>query len=102
MGMEEFREGMLARNTYCGVEPMGPFYSMRPVPGSRFGLRYAHVDVERSVVVHMGAFHVRRCRGEGGQQGIHLQRFAAVTVERWYFDAGEPQKRAKRRGERGG
>lgn len=87
-GMGEFRESMLAHHTFSGVEPMGPFFSMRPVPGSRFGLRYAHVDVERPVVVHMGAFHVRRCRLADGGEGVRLDRFAATTVERWYFDAG--------------
>mmetsp|Transcript_26 Transcript_26/g.86 ORF Transcript_26/g.86 Transcript_26/m.86 type:complete len:539 (+) Transcript_26:21-1637(+) len=87
VGMPEFLPSMLQRGTYGGCEPMGPFFSMRPVPGSRFGLRYAHVNVERAVVVRLAAFHVRRCQLQDGSEGVRLDRFAATTVERWYFDA---------------
>eukprot|EP01104_Vermistella_antarctica_P014282 TRINITY_DN4462_c0_g1_i2.p1 TRINITY_DN4462_c0_g1~~TRINITY_DN4462_c0_g1_i2.p1 ORF type:complete len:613 (+),score=73.74 TRINITY_DN4462_c0_g1_i2:241-2079(+) len=43
----------IPRPTYTGCHPMGWVWSMRPIPGCRFGLRFVHRDVTIPSTVHL-------------------------------------------------
>ncbi|XP_054632636.1 acyl-coenzyme A thioesterase 5-like [Dunckerocampus dactyliophorus] len=69
--------------TYSGVEQMGLLWSLRPVPGSKPGLRLKKMNVqtpmEFTISVHLGY------RTEGFMDQVAL---ASQVVERWYMAPG--------------
>nr|XP_023694720.1 acyl-coenzyme A thioesterase 4-like isoform X1 [Paramormyrops kingsleyae] len=69
--------------TYEGVEPMGLLWSLRPVPGSRTGLRLRkkHVASPMVVCISMYEGHVSQRFGE-------LVALACAVTERWYMGPG--------------
>ena len=66
--------------TYTGVERMGFIWSMIPVPGSRFGLRYSHRDVTIPMEVDI---MVGRCYKFKNQ--IVFEKMNSVSTNRWYM-----------------
>lgn len=69
--------------TYCGVEPMGLLWSLRPVPGSPPGLRLRVRDVESPMEVMISVY-----QGHISEGFSKLKALAAVLVERWYMALG--------------
>ncbi|KAM6973325.1 acyl-coenzyme A thioesterase 3-like [Aplochiton taeniatus] len=69
--------------TYDGVDPMGLIWSMRPVPGSRNGLRLRKHEVLSPYIVHISAYKGHLSRGFKEQTAL-----ASVVVERWYMAPG--------------
>ncbi|KAF3843911.1 hypothetical protein F7725_015959 [Dissostichus mawsoni] len=69
--------------TYSGVEPMGLLWSLRPVPGSKSGLRMRKMNVQTPMVVTISVY-------QGHQMEGFLDRvsLASVVVERWYMAPG--------------
>ncbi|KAI3366612.1 hypothetical protein L3Q82_009292, partial [Scortum barcoo] len=69
--------------TYTGKEPMGLLWSVRPVPGSRKGLRLRKMDVCSPMLVNISVYggHV----AEGFMEQPPL---ASVLTERWYMAPG--------------
>ncbi|XP_076863383.1 acyl-CoA thioesterase 19 [Brachyhypopomus gauderio] len=82
--------------SYSGVEPMGLLWSMRPVPGSRTGLRFRKIDactpIEVRISVYGGHLH------EGFQEKSPL---ASVVVERWYMAPGTQRVDVREKGLKG-
>ncbi|XP_061898970.1 peroxisomal succinyl-coenzyme A thioesterase-like isoform X1 [Entelurus aequoreus] len=69
--------------TYSGLEPMGLLWSLRPVPGSRPGLRMRKMKVQTPMEVTIS---VRR--GHGTQGFLDQVVLASQAVERWYMAPG--------------
>ncbi|KAI9547476.1 hypothetical protein NQZ68_017025 [Dissostichus eleginoides] len=69
--------------TYSGVEPMGLLWSLRPVPGSKTGLRLRKMNVQTPMVVTISMY-------QGHQTECFLDQvlLASVVVERWYMAPG--------------
>ncbi|XP_070785453.1 peroxisomal succinyl-coenzyme A thioesterase-like [Enoplosus armatus] len=82
-GTVSVAEDLSFGGTYTGKEPMGLLWSMRPVPGSRPGLRLRKLDVCIPMVVHVSVYggHV----AEGFREKAPL---ASVLTERWYMAPG--------------
>uniref|UniRef100_A0A4W5QUT1 Acyl-CoA thioesterase 19 n=1 Tax=Hucho hucho TaxID=62062 RepID=A0A4W5QUT1_9TELE len=69
--------------TYDGVKPMGLLWSMRPVPGSRIGLRLRKKEVHTPMLVHISVY--RGHMSQGFKEQVAL---ASVVTERWYMSPG--------------
>ncbi|KAM4618597.1 peroxisomal succinyl-coenzyme A thioesterase-like [Polymixia lowei] len=69
--------------TYDGVESMGLLWSMRPVPGSRTGLRLRKKDPKTPMEVTVSVYHGHLTEGFREQAVL-----ASVLVERWYMAPG--------------
>ncbi|XP_039988269.1 acyl-coenzyme A thioesterase 1-like [Xiphias gladius] len=69
--------------TYSGVEPMGLLWSLRPVPGSRPGLRMRKMNVQTPMEVTISVFQGHQTEGFLDQVPL-----ACVMVERWYMAPG--------------
>ncbi|KAM9753425.1 peroxisomal succinyl-coenzyme A thioesterase-like isoform 1-T1 [Menidia menidia] len=69
--------------TYSGVEPMGLLWSLRPVPGSKPGLRMRKKNIQSPMVLMISVYQGHLCEGFGA--GVPL---AGVMVERWYMAPG--------------
>ncbi|XP_064846038.1 acyl-coenzyme A thioesterase 1-like isoform X1 [Oncorhynchus masou masou] len=69
--------------TYEGVDPMGLLASMRPIPGSRSGLRFRIKKVHTPMVVHISVY-----RGHVSQGFREQVALASVVTERWYMAPG--------------
>ncbi|XP_071369067.1 acyl-coenzyme A thioesterase 1-like [Centroberyx affinis] len=69
--------------TYDGVEPMGLLWSLRPVPGSRPGLRFRKRDVQTPMEVQVSVYQGHQTEGFGERAVL-----ASVPVERWYMAPG--------------
>ncbi|XP_070709679.1 peroxisomal succinyl-coenzyme A thioesterase-like [Pempheris klunzingeri] len=82
--------------TYTGKEPMGLLSSMRPVPGSRKGLRLRKMDVCTPLLVNISVYsgHV----AEGFMEQAPL---ASVLTERWYMAPGVRRIDIREKGVRG-
>ncbi|XP_043084319.1 acyl-CoA thioesterase 19 isoform X2 [Puntigrus tetrazona] len=66
--------------TFEGVEGMGLFWSMRPVPESKPGRRFRKKDVQTPVKVMFSVYEGHLARGF--KQHVPL---ASATAERWYL-----------------
>ncbi|XP_076153332.1 peroxisomal succinyl-coenzyme A thioesterase-like [Alosa pseudoharengus] len=77
--MEDASKG----GTYVGVEPMGLLWSLRPVPGSRHGLRLRKRDVLSPMVVNISVY-----KGHTNQGFSEKDALATVVTERWYLTPG--------------
>ncbi|XP_029902529.1 peroxisomal succinyl-coenzyme A thioesterase-like [Myripristis murdjan] len=69
--------------TYTGAEPMGLLWSMRPVPGSRTGLRLRKMDVRSPMVVLISVYKGHVFEGFREQPPM-----ASAVTERWYMAPG--------------
>ncbi|KAM9807677.1 acyl-coenzyme A thioesterase 1-like [Neosynchiropus ocellatus] len=69
--------------TYSGVEPMGLMWSMRPVPGSKPGLRLRIKNVQKPMEVTISVYQGHQTEGFGEKVKL-----ATVLVERWYMAPG--------------
>ncbi|KAJ7997654.1 hypothetical protein DPEC_G00214380 [Dallia pectoralis] len=69
--------------TYDGLEPMGLLWSMKPVPGSRTGLRLRKTDVSTPTVVHISVYRGHMDLGFKEETAL-----ACVVVERSYMAPG--------------
>ncbi|XP_063073327.1 acyl-coenzyme A thioesterase 5-like [Engraulis encrasicolus] len=82
--------------TYTGVEPMGLLWSMRPVPGSRHGLRLRKRNVMSPMVVSVSVFSGHMTQGFSEKDAL-----ATVVTERWYLAPGVQRVDVRERGVRG-
>ncbi|KAK5849040.1 hypothetical protein PBY51_008715 [Eleginops maclovinus] len=82
--------------TYTGKEAMGLLWSMRPVPGSREGLRLRKLNVCIPQLVNISVYsgHV----GGGFREQAPL---ASALTERWYMAPGVRRIEIKEKGVRG-
>ncbi|XP_044041242.1 peroxisomal succinyl-coenzyme A thioesterase-like isoform X2 [Siniperca chuatsi] len=82
-GTVSVAEDLSFGGTYTGKEPMGLLWSMRPVPGSRKGLRLRKMDVCSPVLVNVSVYsgHI----AEGFREQAPL---ASALTERWYMAPG--------------
>ncbi|AWP07914.1 putative acyl-coenzyme A thioesterase 4-like isoform 5, partial [Scophthalmus maximus] len=69
--------------TYSGVEPMGLLWSLRPVPGSKTGLRMRKMNVQTPMEVTVSVYQGHMTEGFVDQVPL-----ASVLVERWYIAPG--------------
>uniref|UniRef100_A0A3B5QLJ5 Acyl-CoA thioesterase 19 n=1 Tax=Xiphophorus maculatus TaxID=8083 RepID=A0A3B5QLJ5_XIPMA len=69
--------------TYSGVEAMGLLWSLKPVPGSKPGLRMRKKNVQAPMVVTISVYSGHLT--EGFEDQVPL---AGVEVERWYMAPG--------------
>uniref|UniRef100_A0AAY5EJJ0 Acyl-CoA thioesterase 16 n=1 Tax=Electrophorus electricus TaxID=8005 RepID=A0AAY5EJJ0_ELEEL len=82
--------------TYVGVEAMGLMWSLRPVPGSRAGLRLRKKDVLSPLV-----FHISVHDGHVSQGFTQLTPLESLVIERWYMAPGVRRLDIRERGVRG-
>ncbi|XP_033823798.1 acyl-coenzyme A thioesterase 5-like [Periophthalmus magnuspinnatus] len=76
-------EDLSLGGTYEGVEPMGLLWSLRPVPGSKPGLRLRKSNVETPLKVTVSVYQGHLTEGFPEHRAL-----AAVLVERWYMAPG--------------
>lgn len=69
--------------TYSGVEQMGLLWSLRPVPGSKPGLRLRKMNVQIPMEVTISVYQGHQTEGFMDQVPL-----ASVVVERWYMAPG--------------
>ncbi|KAM9352518.1 peroxisomal succinyl-coenzyme A thioesterase-like [Symphorus nematophorus] len=69
--------------TYSGVEQMGLLWSLRPVPGSKPGLRLRKMNVQTPMEVIISVYQGHQTEGF-----VDLVPLASVLVERWYKAPG--------------
>ncbi|XP_013885522.1 acyl-coenzyme A thioesterase 4 [Austrofundulus limnaeus] len=69
--------------TYSGLEPMGLLWGLKPVPGSKPGLRMRKKNVQIPMEVTVSVYHDHQTEGFMDQVPL-----AAVVVERWYMAPG--------------
>ncbi|KAI5627046.1 peroxisomal acyl-CoA thioesterase 2b like 3 [Silurus asotus] len=69
--------------SYEGVEPMGLLWSMKPIPGSRTGLRFRKKDVYTPMDVHISVYEDHLTEGFREKPPIAL-----VVTQRWYTAPG--------------
>ncbi|MCJ8735949.1 hypothetical protein PDJAM_G00253420 [Pangasius djambal] len=69
--------------SYDGVKPMGLLWSMKPIPGSRTGLRLRKKDVQAQADVHISVYKDHLTHGFQEKPPI-----AAVVAQRWYMAPG--------------
>nr|XP_055047058.1 peroxisomal succinyl-coenzyme A thioesterase-like [Misgurnus anguillicaudatus] len=82
--------------TYEGTEAMGLLWSMRPVPGSRSGLRLRRVDILTPMVVHISVYSGHLSQGFSQQTAL-----ATSVTERWYIAPGVQRVDVRERGLKG-
>ncbi|XP_041935083.1 peroxisomal succinyl-coenzyme A thioesterase-like isoform X3 [Alosa sapidissima] len=82
--------------TYVGVEPMGLLWSLRPVPGSRHGLRLRKRDVLSPMVVNISVYKGHMTQGFSEKDAL-----ATVVTERWYLAPGVQRVEIGKRGVKG-
>ncbi|XP_035535837.1 peroxisomal succinyl-coenzyme A thioesterase-like isoform X1 [Morone saxatilis] len=95
-GTVSVAEDLSFGGTYTGREAMGLLWSMRPVPGSRKGLRLRKMNVCSPMLVNISAYsgHV----AEGFRERAPL---ASVLTERWYMAPGVRRVDIRENGVRG-
>ncbi|KAF5907507.1 acyl-coenzyme A thioesterase 4-like, partial [Clarias magur] len=69
--------------SYDGVEAMGLLWSMKPIPGSRTGLRFRKKDVNTPLDVHISVYENHLSKGFREKPPM-----ASVVVQRWYISPG--------------
>ncbi|XP_033982711.1 peroxisomal succinyl-coenzyme A thioesterase-like [Trematomus bernacchii] len=69
--------------TYSGIEPMGLLWSLRPVPGSKTGLRWRKMNVQTPMGVTISVYQGHQTEGFLDQVLL-----ASVVVERWFMAPG--------------
>ncbi|KAL7403380.1 hypothetical protein ABVT39_028280 [Epinephelus coioides] len=79
-GTVNVSEDLSLGGTYSGVEPMGLLWSLRPVPGSKPGLRLRKMNVQTPMEVTISVYEGHQTEGFADQVPL-----AGVVVERWYM-----------------
>uniref|UniRef100_A0A672YFJ2 Acyl-CoA thioesterase 19 n=1 Tax=Sphaeramia orbicularis TaxID=375764 RepID=A0A672YFJ2_9TELE len=69
--------------TYSGVEPMGLIWSLKPVPGSKPGIRLSKKNVQTPM-----EFTISVYKGHQTEGFVDQVQLACVVVERWYMAPG--------------
>ncbi|XP_056223405.1 peroxisomal succinyl-coenzyme A thioesterase-like isoform X2 [Seriola aureovittata] len=93
-GTVSVSEDLSFGGTYTGKEPMGLLWSMRPVPGSRRGLRLRKMNVCTPMLVDISVY--------SGHEGFGDRApLASVLTERWYMAPGVKRIEIKEKGVRG-
>ncbi|KAM3587265.1 uncharacterized protein V6R79_000396 [Siganus canaliculatus] len=82
--------------TYTGKESMGLVWSLRPVPGSRKGLRLRKTDVCSPLLFHVSVYAGHLSEGFREQTPL-----ASTLVERWYIAPGVQRIQIRDRGLKG-
>uniref|UniRef100_W5NGJ7 Acyl-coenzyme A thioesterase 1-like n=2 Tax=Lepisosteus oculatus TaxID=7918 RepID=W5NGJ7_LEPOC len=82
--------------SFEGVEPMGLLWSMKPVPGSRPGLRFRKKDVHNPVAVRISVYAGHISNGFKEKPAL-----AYTITERWYIAPGVSRVDVKNNGIRG-
>ncbi|KAF5907984.1 acyl-coenzyme A thioesterase 4-like isoform X1, partial [Clarias magur] len=82
--------------TYTGVEPMALMWSLRPVPGSRTGLRLRKQDVLSPMIFHISVYD-----GHITQDFNQLTPLITTVIERWYMAPGVRRVDVREKGVRG-
>ncbi|KAM7378514.1 hypothetical protein PAMA_013424 [Pampus argenteus] len=82
-GAVSVAEDLSFGGTYTGIEAMGLLWSMRPVPGSRKGLRLRKRDVCSPMLVNISVYSGHIAEGFREQPPL-----ASVLTERWYMAPG--------------
>ncbi|XP_042565945.1 acyl-coenzyme A thioesterase 5-like isoform X3 [Clupea harengus] len=82
--------------TYTGTEPMGLLWSLRPIPGSRHGLRMRKKNVLSPMVVNISVY-----KGHMNQGFSEEAALATVVTERWYLAPGVQRVDIREQGVKG-
>ncbi|XP_061085512.1 peroxisomal succinyl-coenzyme A thioesterase-like [Conger conger] len=82
-GTVKVAEHVCVGGSYQGMEPMGLLWSMKPVPGSRTGLRLRKKDLSTPMLVHISVY----C-GHISQGFRETKALACAVAERWYMAPG--------------
>ncbi|RXM36672.1 Acyl-coenzyme A thioesterase 3 [Acipenser ruthenus] len=82
-GMVKADETESLGGSFTGKDPMGLIWSMKPVPGSRTGLRFRKRDVQTPYVVHISVFDGHISSGFNEKSAL-----ACTVMERWYMAPG--------------
>ncbi|MCJ8743228.1 hypothetical protein PDJAM_G00091250 [Pangasius djambal] len=82
--------------TYTGVESMALLWSLRPVPGSRTGLRLRKQDVLSPLIFHISVYN-----GHIAQDFNQLTPLVTIVIERWYTAPGVQRVDVREKGVRG-
>ncbi|XP_026876553.2 acyl-CoA thioesterase 19 [Electrophorus electricus] len=95
-GVVHVSEDACLGGSYSGVEPAGLLWSMRPIAGSRTGLRFRKIDTCTPIEVHISVYdgHLN----EGFQKKSSL---ASVVVQRWYMASGIQKVDVREKGLKG-
>ncbi|XP_030576504.1 acyl-coenzyme A thioesterase 1-like isoform X2 [Archocentrus centrarchus] len=93
-GIVSVSEDLSFGGTYTGKEPMALLWSMRPVPGSRPGLRLRKQNVCTPMVVNISV--------HSGHEGFRDRApLASAVTERWYMAPGVQRIDINEQGVRG-
>ncbi|KAG7454692.1 hypothetical protein MATL_G00262560 [Megalops atlanticus] len=95
-GTVKVAEDASAGGSYQGTEPMGLLWSMKPVPGSRTGLRLRKKDVRTPMVVQISVY-----RGHISHGFRETPALACAVAERWYMAPGVRRVDIEEKGVRG-
>ncbi|XP_060759513.1 bile acid-CoA:amino acid N-acyltransferase-like [Neoarius graeffei] len=82
--------------TYTGVESMALMWSLRPVQGSRAGLRLQTRDVLSPMIFHISVYN-----GHISQDFNQLTPLVTSVIERWYMAPGVQRVHVREKGVRG-
>ncbi|XP_073695026.1 peroxisomal succinyl-coenzyme A thioesterase-like [Garra rufa] len=82
--------------TYEGTEQMGLIWSMRPIPGSRPGLRLRKINILAPMVIHISVYS-----GHLSQGFSQITPLATSVTERWYVAPGVQRVNIREKGVRG-
>ncbi|XP_036001507.1 peroxisomal succinyl-coenzyme A thioesterase [Fundulus heteroclitus] len=82
-GVINVSEDCSVGGTYSGVEAMGLLWSLKPVPGSKPGLRMRKKNVQAPMVITISVYKGHLTEGFGDQVPL-----AGTEVERWYMAPG--------------
>ncbi|XP_061571282.1 acyl-coenzyme A thioesterase 5-like isoform X2 [Cololabis saira] len=93
-GTVSVSEDLSLGGTYRGKEPMGLLWSMRPVPGSRTGLRLRKVNVCAPLLVNISVY-------SGHENFRDIPPLVSTLVERWYMAPGVKRIEINEKGIRG-
>uniref|UniRef100_A0A3P9QDB5 Acyl-coenzyme A thioesterase 1-like n=1 Tax=Poecilia reticulata TaxID=8081 RepID=A0A3P9QDB5_POERE len=80
-GRVSVSEDLSFGGTYSGMEPMGLIWSMRPVPGSRTGLRLRKKDVTTPMLITVSLYN-------GHEDFRGNSPLVSMVTERWYMGPG--------------
>uniref|UniRef100_A0A8C2DGR6 Uncharacterized protein n=1 Tax=Cyprinus carpio TaxID=7962 RepID=A0A8C2DGR6_CYPCA len=82
--------------TYEGTEQMGLLWSMKPIPGSRSGLRLRKTNVLTPMVIHISVYTGHLSQGFSQQTPLTTR-----VIERWYVAPGVQRVNIREKGVQG-
>ncbi|XP_068611219.1 peroxisomal succinyl-coenzyme A thioesterase-like [Brachionichthys hirsutus] len=95
-GVVSVAEDLSFGGTYTGTEVMGLLWSMRPVPGSRAGIRLRKKNVCTPMLINISVY-----RGHLAEGFMDQCPLASVLIERWYLAPGVRRIDISEKGVRG-